>query len=179
VLASAWAVFLLFTVPIGGGIPAGVLLAQKRGLSWPAMSALYFLSDVCLALVFEPLMHGFIALGKKMPVLGRIGRAMGESTRRAVANYGTAGGPLSLVLVAFGVDPMTGRAAAHAAGHGFLAGWAIAITGDMFYFWVIMASTLWLRSVLGDGTKAMAIVLVLMLVVPELIRRWREKRARR
>jgi hypothetical protein len=41
---------------------------------------------------------------------------------------------------------MTGRAAAKAAGHGFLPGWAIAITGDMIYFVVLMASTLWLQA---------------------------------
>ena len=118
-------VLTLFLIPVGGGIPAGVLLARARGIGWPAMELLYFISDV---------------------------------------------------LIAFGVDPMTGRTAAHAAGHGFLSGWTLAITGDMMYFTVIMVSTLWLNSVLGDGTKTMVIILIAMFAVPELIKRWRERR---
>jgi len=36
---GAWGVFLLFLVPVGGGIPAGVLLARARGLSVLVMMA--------------------------------------------------------------------------------------------------------------------------------------------
>ncbi|HEX4047025.1 MAG TPA: hypothetical protein VH309_04295, partial [Elusimicrobiota bacterium] len=90
--------------------------------------------------------------------------------------YGTTGGPFTLILIAFGVDPMTGRAAAAAAGHGFVSGWTLAITGDMLYFTVIMASTLWLNSILGDGRITTAAILVLMFVAPLLIRRWKERR---
>ena len=28
-------VLMLFLIPIGGGIPAGVLLARDHGLAWP------------------------------------------------------------------------------------------------------------------------------------------------
>ncbi|MBI3563602.1 MAG: hypothetical protein HY079_00230 [Elusimicrobia bacterium] len=170
-----WAVFLLFTIPVGGGIPAGVLLAKQRGVGWPAMELLYFLSDVVLALVFEPIMLALIAGARRQPALARVKDVLKETVRRTTSNFGTAGGPLSLVLIAFGVDPMTGRAAARAAGHGFLTGWAIAITGDMMYFSVIMVSTLWLNSVLGDGTKTMVIVMLAMFVGPELVKRWRER----
>lgn len=170
-----WGVFLLFTIPVGGGIPAGVLLAKNRGIGWPAMELLYFLSDVVLALVFEPVMLGLIAGARKHHALSKVKDVMKETVRRTTSNFGTTGGPLSLVLIAFGVDPMTGRAAAKAAGHGFLSGWAIAITGDMMYFSVIMVSTLWLNSVLGDGTKTMVIILVAMFLVPELVKRWRER----
>ena len=71
---------------------------------------------------------------------------------------------------------MTGRAATAAVGHGFLKGWMLAITGDMLYFTVLMVSTLWLNNILGDGTKTMMIILVLMFVVPMIVRRVREGR---
>ena len=53
---------------------------------------------------------------------------------------------------------MTGRAVAVAAGHGFLAGWMIAIAGDMIYFTLLMIYTLWLKSVIRDGTWSMLII---------------------
>lgn len=177
VSSSAWKVLILFMDPVGAGIPGGVLLARKYGLGWPMMMGLYFISDVVMACTFEPVMKFFVAAGKKVPFLARVGAAMAESTRRTVSLYGSKGGPVALILVSFGVDPMTGRAAAAAAGHGFLAGWAMAIAGDMMYFAVIMVSTLWLNSVLGNGTWTMALVCLLMFVVPSMIRRWREKRA--
>jgi hypothetical protein len=123
-------VLTLFIIPIGGGIPAGVLLARAHGLTFAVTSGLYLFSDVLLALAFEP-----------------------------------------LILVAFGVDPMTGRAAAAAAGHGFVSGWAIAIAGDMLYFWVVMAATLKLSAYLGDPYRAMWIILAAMFLLPVLIRR--------
>jgi hypothetical protein len=176
-LSNSWKVLALFMDPIGAGIPGGVLLARKYGLGWPVMMFLYFVSDVVMACCFEPMMHGFTAAGKRIPILAKIGAAMAESTRRTVNVYGEKGGPVALVLVAFGVDPMTARAAAAAAGHGFVAGWAMAIAGDMMYFAVLMASTLWLNSVLGDGTATMALVCLLMFVVPSVFKRWRERRA--
>lgn len=68
---------------------------------------------------------------------------------------------------------MTGRAATIAAGYGFVFGWLFAIIGDMFYFAVIMISTLWLSDVMGDGTWATFIIFALMLGVPALIRKIR------
>jgi len=176
--AAAWGVFCLFFIPFGPGIPGGVLLAQKHGIGWPWMEALYFLSDVGLALIFEPLMHLTIAAGERHPRLGFILAKMSESTRKTTAAYGTSGSPLALILIAFGVDPMTGRAAAKAHGHGPVSGWALAITGDMLYFTVLMVSTLFLNDILGDGTKTMAVILLLMFVIPPLIKKWRERGAR-
>ena len=173
--SSAWSVFLLFLIPVGGGIPAGVLLAHRRGIGWPAMSALYFISDVALACAFEPLLRLMIAAGRKAALIGRMTDALRHALRRTAALYGNAGGPLTLIMIAFGVDPMTGRAAAAAAGHGFVAGWALAIAGDMIFFALIMVSTLWLDSMLGDGTWTMVIILALMTLVPWLIRRRRER----
>jgi len=169
-------VFLLFAIPVGGGIPAGVLLAKKYGIDWITMSALYFISDIMLAILFEPMMLVFIAFAKRSPFLTKLREAFQHSTNRTIASYGTSPGPLMLVMIAFGVDPMTGRAAAKAAGHGFITGWAIAITGDMFFFGVIAVSTLCLNSVLGDGTWTAVIIMLAMLGIPALIKRIRKNK---
>jgi len=168
---SAWGVLSLYLIPVGGGIPAGVLLAKRHGIGWPASSVLYFVSDVILALIFEPLLKGVIALGRRMPRLGRVTEAFRASMRRTGEKYGTAAGPVALILIAFGIDPMTGRSAAAAAGHGFVSGWTLAIAGDMLYFWVIMISTLSLNSILGDGTWTTMIIMAAMLLVPMAVKR--------
>jgi len=163
--------FLLFCVPIGGGIPAGVLMARAANVSPPVMMALYFVSDLVLAVTFEPVLRILSWIGRWVPPLARLGRAMrGLAMRSGGAGTG-ARGPLGLVLVSFGVDPMTGRAAAAAAGHGFVPGWAIAIAGDMLYFLVVMASTLWLQGRLGDERLTIGAVFLVMLVLPPLVRR--------
>ena len=93
---------------------------------------------------------------------------------RTAALYGGKGaGPFTLVMIAFGVDPMTGRAAALAAGHGFVAGWAIAITGDMLYYAVIAFTTLRLDAYVDDPSITTWLVLAAMIVMPLLIRRVR------
>ncbi len=171
---SWWEVFTLFVIPIGGGIPAGVVLARTRGIPWFGMMFLYFLSDVLLAFVFEPIMWAVIYWGKRSVKVTRFLDVLKESMKRTTPQLGHALGPLGLIGVSFGVDPMTGRAVAKAAGHGFGSGWAIAITGDMIYFSILMVSTLWLNNVLGDGTWTTIIMLGLMLTVPGLIRRFRK-----
>ncbi len=175
--AGSGGVLSLFLIPVGGGIPAGVLLARSRSIGWPAMEFLYLISDVILACLFEPVMRLIIKAARTAPRLARVTDAMKQAMRKTTDLYGTTGGPFTLILIAFGVDPMTGRAAAAAAGHGFLSGWTLAITGDMIYFTVIMASTLWLNSILGDGRVTTMAILVLMFVVPLLIRRWKDRGA--
>ena len=173
-MQSAWDVLVLFLIPIGGGIPGGVLLGKSRNIGWQELAAIYFVSDVILACVFEPVMLGVIHAGKRSQFIAKFIEAMRTSTKLTVARYGTKLSPLALIGISFGVDPMTGRAVAAAAGHGFITGWLLAIVGDMFYFALIMASTLWLGSVLGDGTAATVVILVLMMVVPLLIRKGRQ-----
>lgn len=169
----AGSVLMLFLIPIGGGIPGGVLLAKNYELAWPFMMLLYFISDVILALVAEPLFIGLLLLGTRVHSIRQFIAVMKLAVQKSISHYGTRTGPLALVVIAFGVDPMTGRAAAGAAGHGFLSGWLIAIIGDMFYFSVIMACTLWLSSVLGDGTTVMFIILALMVLGPSIVRKAR------
>ena len=178
-LANMWGVFSLFVIPIGGGIPAGVLLAKSRNLGWPVMMILYFLSDVLLACVFEPLMLLAIAFGKRSRFFARLNEAVRLSTQKTISQYGTRLRPLTLVAIAFGVDPMTGRAATAAAGHGFVVGWSLSILGDMLFFTLLMVSTLWLHNILGNGTWATVVILVVMTAVPYLVRTARAKRRRR
>lgn len=172
---NLWDVFLLFLIPIGGGIPAGVLLAQSRGIFWPIVMMLYFISDVILALAFEPVMILFVKLGKKIQFIARISEIMKQMIQKTIEHYGNSSSVFALIMIAFGVDPMTGRAVAMAAGHGFIGGWLIAIAGDMIYFTLIMVSTLWLKNVLGDGTWTMLIILAIMMVIPSIIRRFQMK----
>lgn len=172
--ATMLPVLKLFLLPVGGGIPAGVLLAQTKGLAWPITTGLYLVSDVVLAIVFEPILRLLAALLGNVPFLARFSAALKAVTARSVTHFGgTSAGPLALVMIAFGVDPMTGRATALAAGHGFLAGWAIAIAGDMLYFAVIALTTVRLNSYFRDPNTTMLIVLGAMVVVPMLVRRFR------
>ena len=165
------AVLMLFLLPVGGGIPAGVLLADAKGLAWPITAGLYFASDVILALAFEPVLRLLAAWCGKVPFLTRLSAAMKAATARSVAHFsGASTGPFALVMIAFGVDPMTGRATALAAGHGFLAGWSFAIAGDMLYYAVVALTTLRLNSYFHDPNTALLIVLGAMILVPMLVR---------
>lgn len=171
---------MLFLIPVGGGIPAGVMLARSTGVAWPVAAGLYFVSDLILACAFEPILRVFVALGKRIPALERMAAAMKTVMDRTAAHYGGVGaGPFTLVMIAFGVDPMTGRAAAMAVGHGFVAGWAIAIAGDMLYYGVIAYTTLRLNSYFKDPNTTMFIVLGAMIVVPILVRRLKLAYSRR
>jgi hypothetical protein len=173
--ASLWSVFLLFAIPVGGGIPAGVLLAKSSGLGWLTMGALYFISDLLLAVMFEPMVWLFTKACQRSAFLAKFREEMKKTTHRTISGFGATPGPFMLVIIAFGVDPMTGRAAAAANGHGFFAGWAIAIAGDMLFFSVVAVSTLCLNNILGDGTWTAIIIMILMLGVPALIRRLKTK----
>lgn len=170
------AVLLLFILPFGGGIPAGVLLARAKGLSWAVTGGLYVLSDVLLALTFEPLLRGFVALAHRVPALARFGAALKETMARSAATFAPGAGPVALVMLAFGADPMTGRSAALAAGHGPLAGWALAIAGDLLYYAVVALATLRLNAWVKNPEATVWIVLLAMLLLPALARRLRGRR---
>lgn len=170
---NAWDVLLLFVVPIGGGIPAGVALAKARGLMWPIMMFLYFVSDCLLALVFEPIMHMFLKASEKRQSVGRVRQALAHSIKWIGDRYGLRPNPLTLIFITFSTDPMTGRCVAKGAGHGFFTGWALTIAGDMVFFSLIMVSTLWLNHILGDGTWA-AIIVTIAIVLLQVARGRRE-----
>lgn len=169
--AGALGAFLLFLVPIGGGIPFGVLMARDAGVS-PALTALlYFISDVAGAFAGEPYLIVLRWVGRRFAPLAAVGRWLTSLSRRTGLREAGRQGVLRLVLLSFAVSPGAGRAAAATAGHGFVSGWAVAITGDMAYFVLLMASTLWLSAVLGDERLTVGAVLVAMSLLPFLLRR--------
>jgi hypothetical protein len=170
--SELWHVFLLFTIPIGGGIPAGVILAKSYGYTWVMMTFLYFLSDVALALVFEQLIEIFIWAGRHYPRFGRVNAAVKDSIHKTVSKYEVRPGPIMLVMIAFGTDPMTGRGVTRFLGHGFFWGWTLTILGDLIFFELILVSTLMLNNLLGDGTLTSVIILVLMFMFPMIIRKF-------
>lgn len=167
---------MLFLLPVGGGIPAGVLLAKTKGLAWPITAGLYFVSDVMLALVFEPVLRLLVLLGGKLPFLAGLISKMKVAMARSMSPFsGTGTGPFTLVMISFGVDPMTGRTSALAAGHGFLPGWAFAIAGDMLYYAVIALTTLRLNMYFRDPNTTMWVVLGAMIVVPVVVHYFRSR----
>lgn len=171
-----WKVLSLFIIPFGGGIPAGVLMAKSLNIAWPITTVLYFISDLLLAITFEPLLKLVIHFGRKNEAVVKLGQIFKQSIELTTQKLGTNTGPLSLVAVAFGVDPMTGRTVAVIAGHGFITGWMIAITGDMLYFGVIMISTLWLNHIIGDsGLTTTLIIIFLMIFFPKFIHYLKEQ----
>ncbi len=176
-ISNACDVFLLFTIPIGGGIPAGVILAKSRGIEWKALLLLYLVSDIALACTFESLMRLIIMAGKRFHFLGRFNEAVKNAMNQTIKKYGVNPSPLSLIWISFGVDPMTGRATALAAGHGYLSGWLLAIAGDMIFFTIIMVSTLWLNNILGDGTWTAVIIMITMIGIPSFIRKIKKDRS--
>jgi len=170
------AVFMLFLFPVGGGIPAGVLLARTNGLAWPVTAGLYFVSDVVLAFAFEPVLRLLVVLGRKVPVLARFGAAMRIAMARNAAYVsGKSTGPLTLVMISFGVDPMTGRATALTAGRGIVAGWAFAIAGDMLYYAVVALTTLRLNAYVSNPSLTILAVLGAMMLAPLIARYCRSK----
>jgi hypothetical protein len=176
-LTQCWKVLLLFFLPIGGGIPAGVLLAKSFSLGWPVMMAIYFISDLILAIVFEPIMHWMFRAGKKVPAIAQTGQMMKDMTLKTIEGYGKHLGPLALIIFTFTADPMSGRAATSVVGHGFLIGWTLTIIGDMLYFSLIMVSTLWLNNVIGDrGGWTTGIILALMMLIPVIIKKIRNRK---
>ena len=163
-------VLLLFLLPVGGGIPAGVLLARSQGLPWPLTAGLYLVSDVLLALAFEPILRFLAAWLRRAPFPAHVRLAVTEAMARTRALLaGTGAGPLSLVGIAFGLDPMSGRVAALAAGHGPLAGWVFAIAGDMLYYAVIASATLGLNAYVKSPATTISVILGAMFLVPLLV----------
>jgi hypothetical protein len=172
--AGAWGVFLVFVTQIGAGIPLGVLMGRNAGIPPAAMAGLYLASDVVLAVTMEPMLALLRWLGRRVEFLGRLGNRLSRFSGAAGLQGGGVRGPLGLILFSFSVSPTAGRAASEAAGHRFLSGWSLAIIGDMAYFGLVMASTLWVSSLFGgDDRLTIGAVLLATWLVPVLIRRMR------
>lgn len=174
-ISHAWQVLFIFMTPFGGGIPAGVVLGDQYGLSWPILTILYFISDLVLACIFEPILLLFVHKSKTNPKLAKIREALSRAVGQTIQNIGINPSPFSLIMITFGTDPMTGRSIAYSYGHRFFTGWMIAIAGDMLFFLLVMASTLWLNHFIGNGTATALIVMTAILFGPTL---WRKIKSR-
>lgn len=175
--AGALGVFLIFVTQIGAGIPAGVLRARDAGLNPVLTAGLYAASDVVLAFTVEPMLILLRWLGQRVDFIGRLGARLARFSGATGLNDGKVRGPLGLILFSFAVAPAPARAASEAAGHGFIPGWTLAIIGDMLYFTMIMASTLWVSSLFGDDRITVGAVVIGAWVLPMLIRRIRRPAA--
>ncbi len=169
--------FLLFVIPTGAGIPAGVLLGHGVGLSVTSMSGLYVGSGLLRAALFEPL---FRFAARRQHAGGRIAgmrdRVRDGLGRSAVLTrmLRSAWAPL---IVSFNIDPMAGRVAAAAIGMGWLRGWALALVADLAYFITTAVPTLWLQSVLGNLWLTLGVFILLSTAIPFVGRRlWRRLR---
>jgi hypothetical protein len=167
-----WGVLLLFCIPGGVGIPPGVLLGHGDGLGALFMTVLYFFSDVFLAAFFEPLLQVLAFVSRYVPRLQRAGELLIRAIT-ATMPAGSLAGPTGVVLTGFGAGLPFGRALASAAGYALVTGWLLTIAGDMLYFVMGMASTIWFQGMFGDPRMAAVAALVVMLVVPLALRRFR------
>jgi hypothetical protein len=167
-----WGVLLLFCVPGGVGIPPGVLLGHGDGLGALFMTILYFASDIVLAAFFEPLLQVLAFISRHVPRVARAGQLLIRGIM-ATMPAGSLAGPTGIILTGFGAGLPFGRALASAAGYALVPGWLLTISGDMLYFVLGMGSTLWFQDMFGDPRMAAIAAIVVMLLVPVLIRRFR------
>ncbi len=112
--------FLLFVIPTGAGIPAGVLLGQRVGLTAAAMSGLYVGSGLLRATLFEPF---FRWVARQRHEGGRVSR-LRDAARELLARHAmlrrAMQGAWAPLIVGYNIDPMAGRVAAAAVGMGWL-----------------------------------------------------------
>ena len=167
-----WGVLLLFCIPLGAGIPSGVLLGHGDGLGAPFIILLYVVSDVVLAAFFEPMLRVLAFVSRWVPALDRAGTLLVGAVM-ATMPAGSLAGPTGVALTGFGAGLPFGRALASAVGYGLVTGWMLSIAGDTSYFLIGMASTLWFQDMFGDPRMAAVAALVVMLVVPLVLRRFR------
>jgi hypothetical protein len=167
-----YGVLVLFCIPGGVGIPPGVLLGHHDGIGVVLMTTLYFLSDVVLAFVFEPVLQVLAIVSRAVPRVERACRAVLGLVMRTMP-AGSLAGPTGVMVTAFGAGLPFGRALAAAAGYGLVTGWLLSIAGDMVYYAIGMASTLWFDGLFGDQRIAAFAGLVVMLAVPIVLRRVR------
>ena len=165
-----------FLIPFGMGIPSGIIKAKELQISWQLILLIYFISDLILAVIFEPILVFIIHYSRTNVKLTKMGVIFKQAMQQTTEKIGTGTGPFALILFTFGSDPMTGRISSKIAGHAFLTGWMIAIAGDMLYFTVILVSTLWLSHILGDGTTTVFIIFAVMMLIPMIIKKLRSKK---
>jgi hypothetical protein len=163
---------ILFCVPGGFGVPPGVLLAKQGGLGPAMTTTVYFLSDVLMALVFEPMLRGLAALARRRQRLVRVRDAYAVALGRMMPR-GNLAGPGGVVLTGFGLGLPFGRALAALAGYGIVAGWLLTMAGDMLYFVIGLVSTLLFGGLFGDQRMAALAGIAVMVLVAFAVHRIR------
>lgn len=171
-------VFALFWMPVGPGIPAGVLLAHHLRMAPALTFALYTLSDVLAMLILNPVYSLLRAQGRRNAAVRKIGQRL-----LAVAMIGTPrpsadevrAGKLAPALfriatVGFGIDIYTAGALATGLPIPRLPGWAAALAGDLVWFALLLGSSVAAAQVF-DERGVMVVVLAVTLLGPPLARR--------
>jgi hypothetical protein len=165
-------VLILFCVPGGVGVPPGVLLAKQGGLGPMMTTNLYFLSDVLMACVFEPMLRALAANLRRRERLDRMRDAYAATLARMLPG-GSLAGPGGIVLTGFGMGLPFGRALSALGGYGLVGGWLLTIAGDSLYFLIGLVSTLWFGGMFGDQRMAALAGIAVMVVVAVAVHRLR------
>ena len=166
--------FLLFLIPTGAGIPAGVLLGQRVGLTAAGMSGLYIGSGLLRAAMFEPVFRWLARRprheGGRLERLREAGRLM---LARSPLLARAMRGPWAPLVVSYNLDPMAGRVAAAAVGLGWARGWLLSLIADFAYFVSTAVPTIWMQRLVGNEWVTLVVLMVLSAVIPLLWRRLR------
>lgn len=182
-LPASWPVgalgaFLAFYLPVAAGIPLGVLLGVRSGLSFVEISALYLASDVAAAVTCEPFLVLLDRTIGRRPLFVRIVGRLAQRTADTGMRAGGLRGGFGVAMLGFTFIPLAARLAGSLAGYRVVTAWALGILGDMAYFFFAAASTLWLSSVFGNDVRATLLaVFVVTFVLPGFIGRLRRPRA--
>jgi hypothetical protein len=168
-------VLALFFAPVGPGVPAGVLLARHVPLTPVATFGLYALSDVLAAIVCHPLFVLLRQHGRHVRPIRWLGRRILSFAMigvRAPERAGVAPALLRIAMVGFGVDVYTSGMLATGLPVPRLPAWASAITGDLVWFAVLLGTSLVAASIADDDRFIALVMIVAMVVVPWLARRF-------
>jgi len=68
-----------------------VLIAHAKGLAWPVTTGLYLVSDLVLAIAFEPILRLVSALCEKIPFLARLSAALKAAMARSTEQFSGTG----------------------------------------------------------------------------------------
>ena len=168
-------VLALFFAPVGPGVPAGVLLARHIPLHPALTFGLYALSDVLAAIVCHPIFVLLRRHGRRVRPIRWLGRRFQSLAMMGVRAPGP-GNPAPalsrIATVAFGVDVYTAGMLATGLPVSRLLGWTSAITGDLVWFALLLGTSLAAAGIADDDRFIALAMIVAMIVIPRLARRF-------
>lgn len=168
-------VLALFFAPVGPGVPAGVLLARHVPLTPVATFGLYAVSDVLAAIVCHPLFVLLRRYGRRVKSMRWLGQrilSLAMIGVRAPRQAGVAPALSRIAMVGFGVDVYTAGMLATGLPVPALPGWVLAITGDLLWFALLLGTSLAAASIADDDRFIALVMIVAMIVIPWLARRF-------